>query len=114
MTTPPPGWYEDPTPGPEGFRYWNGSRWTDDVSRHGTEPSEAARNAAAQRLKRRATFSLVILLSWWIVALIILHLVGTSGSNQDLVVLFVVGGIEFALIWNFLIRWWMYLRKRRR
>jgi hypothetical protein len=71
-----------------------------------------ARSAAGQRLKRRAIFSFVILVSWWIVAVIILHLVGTNGSNLDIVL--VVGVIEFALIWNFLIRWWVYLRKRRR
>jgi hypothetical protein len=112
MRTPPPGWYEDPTPGTEGFRYWNGSRWTDDVSRHGTEPSELARNVAAHRLKRRATLSLAILVSWWIIAVIIVHFVGTNGSNQAIVLYLVVGGIEFALICNFLIRGWMYLRKR--
>jgi hypothetical protein len=96
------------------IRYWNGSEWTAGVAQHGTEASEMARKAHAQRLKRRAAFSLVILVSWWIVVLIIRHLVGTNGSNQEFVLYLVVGGIEFALIWNFLIRWWMYLRKRRR
>ncbi len=31
MTSIPPGWYPDPE-NPDRQRYWNGTRWTDDVS----------------------------------------------------------------------------------
>lgn len=44
MTTaqpPQPGWYPDPA-GRHEYRYWNGWRWTDDVSSHGKQTTDTA------------------------------------------------------------------------
>lgn len=40
MNSPAPGWLPDPT-GRHEYRYWDGSRWTDDVSDQGTISSDA-------------------------------------------------------------------------
>lgn len=43
MNSPAPGWLPDPTSRHE-YRYWDGSRWTDDVADHGvasTDPLDA-------------------------------------------------------------------------
>src|SRR5687768_16660972 len=37
MNAPVPGWQPDPT-GRHDYRYWDGSRWTDDVSDAGATP----------------------------------------------------------------------------
>ena len=40
QTQPPvPGWYPDPA-GRHEYRYWNGWRWTDDVSSHGRQSTD--------------------------------------------------------------------------
>src|SRR5262249_5452822 len=36
----PPGWYPDPA-GRHEYRYWDGSLWTDDVSSHGRQSTDA-------------------------------------------------------------------------
>lgn len=40
MNTPAPGWLPDPT-GRHEYRYWDGSRWTDDISDQGTIGNDA-------------------------------------------------------------------------
>jgi Protein of unknown function (DUF2510) len=41
MNAPAPGWHPDPTARPE-YRYWDGSRWTDDVSDGGVTSVDPA------------------------------------------------------------------------
>lgn len=51
MTTPTPGWLPDPT-GRHEYRYWDGARWSDDVSDGGNtsvDPIAAATSQATQQ-----------------------------------------------------------------
>lgn len=44
---PPPGWYPDPQAGGEGYRWWDGSGWTDHHSRHQPAGADRPRRAGA-------------------------------------------------------------------
>ena len=39
MTSPKPGWYPDPAGHPELYRWWDGARWTDEVSPSAKAPA---------------------------------------------------------------------------
>jgi hypothetical protein len=125
MTDPPAGWYDDPIPGVDGLRFWDGAKWTDQVDRPDIEPAqqpqgrqlqqtESCQGTKADILKRRAYVSLLILIAWWIVGQVIVHFVATDRSKGELVLYLILYVIEVVLVVTSIFSWWRYLQERRR
>jgi len=101
-TTPRPGWYPDPAEDAErgGFRWWDGSGWTDHVADHGYAPAPDIADITAPRRPRSRMIQVV---SWTvIVALVVTTAAGAlvllwtgpeaSGGHQPVEVTAPIGG----------------------
>lgn len=69
-TTPRPGWYPDPADdrGP-GYRWWDGSGWTDDVADHAYAPSPGETATPVPARRRSRTVQVV---AWTVVVALVL------------------------------------------
>lgn len=69
-TTPRPGWYPDPADddGP-GYRWWDGTRWTDDVADHAYAPSPEDTLVTGTPRRRSRSMQVV---AWTVVVALVL------------------------------------------
>ena len=70
-TTPRPGWYPDPAGDTEhgGFRWWDGSDWTDHIADHGYAPAPIDAGPAVPRRQRSRVVRVV---SWTVIVALVL------------------------------------------
>ncbi len=80
-TSTPPGWYPHPVEAPTVQRYWDGSRWTDDVAPLGAAPQPRSNGLSIWTIAIGVALGVVAV----IVGLVVINGFADENETDDLI-----------------------------